>query len=96
VSPRRDQNIKFLTKQELQDVLACAKQHSPREHCMVLLAYRHGLRASEVCGIRMDHVDLKAGNLRCERGKGSVSNWQSLARDEMKAIRLWFRHRCGY
>ena len=47
------------------------------------LAYRHGLRASEICGVRLDHVDLKAGNIRCERGKGSVSNWQSLARDEL-------------
>ena len=90
---RRKQGIKFLTKQELQELLAQAKKGSPREHCMVLLAYRHGLRASEVCGIRVDHVDLKAGNIRCERGKGSVSNWQSLARDEMKAIRLWLRHR---
>jgi type 1 fimbriae regulatory protein FimB len=93
MSPRRKQNIKFLTKQELQELLERAKQQSPREHCMVLLAYRHGLRASEVCGIRIDHIDLKAGNIRCERGKGSVSNWQSLARDEMKAIRLWLRKR---
>jgi len=93
MNPRRKQQIKFLTKQELQVVLEQAKKQSLREHCMVLLAYRHGLRASEVCGIHIDHVDLTAGNIRCERGKGSVSNWQSLARDELKAIRLWLKHR---
>jgi type 1 fimbriae regulatory protein FimB len=90
---RKQQQIKFLTKQELQDLLDRAKQQSVREHCMVLLAYRHGLRASEICGLRLDHLDMKAGNIRCERGKGSVSNWQSLARDELMAIRLWLKHR---
>ena len=90
---RRDSTIKFLTKQELQELLARAKQQSQRDYCMILLAYRHGLRASEVCGIRIDHIDMQAGNIHCIRGKGSVSNWQSLARDEMKAIKLWLRHR---
>jgi type 1 fimbriae regulatory protein FimB len=90
---RAHSEIKFFTKQELQELLNRAKQKSQREYCMILLAYRHGLRASEVCGIRIDHIDMNAGNIHCVRGKGSVSNWQSLARDEMKAIRLWLRHR---
>jgi type 1 fimbriae regulatory protein FimB len=93
MSREREKSIKFLTKQELQELLDQAKLQSPREYCMLLLAYRHGLRASEVCRLRLDHLDIKAGNIQCERGKGSVSNWQSLARDEFRAIKLWLKHR---
>jgi len=90
---RKAHSIKFLTRGELQRLLAQAKQHSARDYCMILLAYRHGLRASEICGVQINHIDLNAGNIHCMRGKGSICNWQSLARDEMKAIRLWLRHR---
>jgi len=60
---------------------------------MILLAYRHGLRASEVCGVQLNHIDLDAGNIHCIRGKGSICNWQSLARDEVKAIKAYMRKR---
>ena len=30
---------------------------------MILIAYRHGLRASEVCGLRWDQIELNSGRL---------------------------------
>lgn len=90
---RKRSNITFLTRAELERVLAAAKAHSTRDYTMVLLAYRHGLRASEVCGMELSHIDLDAGNIHCIRGKGSVSNWQALARDEIKAIKAYLRKR---
>jgi type 1 fimbriae regulatory protein FimB len=60
---------------------------------MILLAYRHGLRASEVCRVQTSHIALDAGNIRCMRGKGSICNWQSLAKDEIKAIKSYMRKR---
>lgn len=90
---RRTSDIRFLTKSELQRLLDKAKMVSSRDHCMILLGYRHGLRASELCNITDDNLDLDAGNLRCERGKGSTSNWQQLAKDEVKAIKAWIRKR---
>lgn len=90
---RGSDRIKFYTRAELQRILAAAKEHSPRDYTMILLAYRHGLRASEVCRIEISHIDLEAGNIRCMRGKGSISNWQSLARDEVKAVKSYMRKR---
>ncbi len=89
----RQQTLKFLTQTELKGLLDKAKKHDLRDYAMILLAYRHGLRASEVCNTTIENIDLEAGNIRCERGKGSISNWQSLADDEVKTLRAWLRKR---
>lgn len=89
----RQRSLQFLTQNELKALLTKAKTESPRDYCMILLAYRHGLRATETCNITVENVDLEAGNIRCERSKGSISNWQQLAEDEIKAIKLWLRKR---
>ena len=89
----RQSTLKFLTQTELKALLDKAKRRSLRDYVMILLAYRHGLRASEVCNITMENLDLDAGNIRCERGKGSISNWQQLAEDEVKALKGWLRKR---
>jgi site-specific recombinase XerD len=85
--------LQFLTQGELRALLAKAKQRGIRDYAMVLLAYRHGLRASELCTITVENIDLEAGNIRCLRGKGSISNWQQLAADEIKVLRSWMRKR---
>jgi type 1 fimbriae regulatory protein FimB len=90
---KRQTTPQFLTKNELKALLDKAKKRSQRDYTMILLAYRHGLRASEVCNITRQNLDLEAGNLRCERAKGSISNWQELAEDEVKALRAWLRKR---
>ena len=89
----RQSTLRFLTQGELKALLDKAKKHDLRDYAMILLAYRHGLRASEVCNITLENIDLDAGNIRCERGKGSISNWQSLADDEVKTLRAWLRKR---
>ena len=67
---------------------------------MILLAYRHGLRASEVCGLRLSDVDLKDGSISVQRLKGSLKTTQPLYRhrglpllDEIAALRAWLRER---
>lgn len=89
----REQTLQFLTQNELKALLNRAKTESPRDYCMILLAYRHGLRATELCNITMENLDLEAGNIRCNREKGSISNWQQLAEDEVKAIKAWLKKR---
>ncbi len=49
----------FLTPEETLGVLKAAREHSTRDWAMILLAYRHGLRASEVCGLKLADIDLK-------------------------------------
>lgn len=89
----RESTLTFLTQTELKALLNKAKQADLRDFAMILLAYRHGLRASEVCNITVENLDLEAGNIRCARGKGSISNWQVLADDEVKTLRAWLRKR---
>ena len=90
---RRSSDMQFLTKGELKALLDRVKMKSSRDYAMLLLAYRHGLRASEVCNITLRNIDLVAGNIRCQRGKGSICNWQQLSVDEIKAVKTWLRKR---
>jgi site-specific recombinase XerD len=89
-----------LTPGELLSVLKAARARSARDWAMVLLAYRHGLRASEVCGLKLADMDLKTGSVALRRLKGSLQTIQPLYRhkgqpllDEMAALRAWLRER---
>jgi site-specific recombinase XerD len=91
-----------LTPDEILAALKAAKAHSARDHCMVLLAYRHGMRASEVCGLKLADVDLRSESVSIRRLKGSLTTIQPLYRhrgqpllDEVSALRAWLRARNG-
>ena len=89
----RAESLTFLTQNETKALLDRAKQRGARDYAMIFLAYRHGLRASEICNITMQNLDLAAGNIRCVRGKSSISNWQQLNKDEVKAVTAWLKQR---
>jgi site-specific recombinase XerD len=79
----------YLTRDEVAALLRSAKKskrHAARNHAMILLAYRHGLRASEVINLRLSDVDLKAGTIYCRRSKGSRSSLQPMKQDEVNAL----------
>jgi len=90
----------ILTPPEMLALLRAAKKRSTRDWAMILLAYRHGLRASEVCGIRIADMDLKTGSISIRRLKGSLHTIQPLYQhrgqpllDEMAALRAWLHKR---
>lgn len=96
----RKQAMIHLEPAEVLAVLRTAKARSARQWAMILLAYRHGLRASEVCNVRLDDVDLKNGNIVVQRLKGSLRTTQALTEhrgepllNELKALREWLRQR---
>ena len=60
---------------------------------MILIAYRHGLRASEVINLRLSDVDLKAGTIYCRRAKGSRSSLHPMKPDEVVALENVLRDR---
>jgi len=63
---------------------------------MILVAYRHGLRASEVCGLRWDQIDLNSGRLHVRRAKGGIDNVHQLSGREIRALRhMPFKHLNG-
>jgi site-specific recombinase XerD len=90
----------ILSPQEMLALLKAAKNRSTRDWAMILLAYRHGLRASEVCGVKLVDMDLKAGSISIRRLKGSLHTIQPLYQhrgqpllDETAALRAWLRKR---
>jgi len=57
----------FLTGEEVERLRKAAGdrlgRHPHRDGTMILLAYRHGLRVTELVGLRWDMVDLDQGLL---------------------------------
>jgi len=69
--------MKALTQDEVLKVLKAAS--SPRDLAMILVAFRHGMRASEVCGLELKDLDLRNGEITVRRLKGSLKTTQPLA-----------------
>lgn len=89
-----------LEPNEVLSVLRTAKSRGSREWAMILLAYKHGLRASEICNLELDDLDLKNGSIVIQRLKGSLRTTQALTEhrgepllNEIKALREWLRAR---
>lgn len=92
--------MNHLTPDELLSVLRVAHTRSCRDWAMFLLTYRHGLRASEVCGLRVSDVDFKNGYLCVQRLKNSLKTTQPLyphrghpLLNEISALKAWMRQR---
>ena len=92
--------IVFLAPEELLAVLRVARERSTRDWAMILVAYRHGLRASEVCALKLADIDLKGGSISVRRLKGSLETTQPIYQhrgqpllDERAALRAWLRDR---
>jgi integrase len=64
--------MKAITPEEMIKVLKVASE-SKRNHAMILLAFRYGMRASEVCGLKLADVDFKNSAITIRRLKGSLT-----------------------
>jgi type 1 fimbriae regulatory protein FimB len=85
---------------EVLSVLRAAKAKGSREWAMIVIAYKHGMRVSEVCNLRLDDIDLKNGSIVVNRLKGSLRTTQAVTEhrgepllNELKALRQWLRQR---
>ena len=85
----------FLTEAEIERFLKSSRhgRHGIRNFAMMLLAYRHGLRVSELVDTRLSDLDLDTGRFFIRRRKGSLSTNQPLGGDEIRALRGWLRKR---
>ena len=62
-------------------------RNEARGRCLLLLMFRHGLRVSEACRMKLDQVDTQSRVLHVSRLKGELSTTQPLRGDELRAVR---------
>ena len=58
-----------------------------------MIAYRHGLRASEIGQLQVSDFDLKRLRIIVHRLKGSLSGEHPLQADEARALKAWLKSR---
>jgi len=83
-----------LTPTEIEALIGAARRlgrHGHRDATMILLAYRHGLRVSELVSLRREQVDLQEGLLHVRRRKNGLSSTHPLRGPEIRALRKLVR-----
>src|SRR5262249_3268550 len=79
----------YLTDTEVARLIVAAgnNRHAHRDATAVLVAYRHGLRASELVSLRWDSVDFDHGRLHVNRAKSGSPSVHPLSGRELRALR---------
>jgi type 1 fimbriae regulatory protein FimE len=81
---------KYLTPHEVETVCNIAKRqkhHGFRNYTMILLAFRHGLRVSELINLEWNTVDLATGTIAVNRLKHGTPSVHPLTGNELRALR---------
>lgn len=92
-SPERGRD--YLGQPQVDALLAAAKKgrHGIRDHLLLLMMFRHGLRVSEAIALRREDVDLSQSRLWVSRLKNGLSVEQPIPGDELRAIKRWLARR---
>jgi type 1 fimbriae regulatory protein FimB/type 1 fimbriae regulatory protein FimE len=79
----------YLTDDEVHRLAEAAKanRHGHRDATMVLVAYRHGLRAAELTDLRWDQVEFTSATLHVRRVKQGTPSTHPILGDELRALR---------
>jgi integrase len=92
--PKRKSNIElrpreYLTEAEIERLRKAAgkNRNGFRDATMILVAFRHGFRPSEVCTLRWDQIDVDHGKIHCNRRKNGAPSVHPLSGVELRALR---------
>jgi integrase len=80
----------YLTVKEIGLLMDTARKrgrYGHRDATMILVAYRHGLRAGELCSLRWDQVDLGRGLLHVRRTKNGTPSVHPMGGVEIRSLR---------
>ena len=77
----------YLTEREIERLMKAAGDNrwGHRDATAVLIAYRHGLRASELVATRWDDIELATGRLYMRRAKGGATSVHPIGAKESRA-----------
>src|SRR5262249_785414 len=81
---------RYLTEREIERLMDYARKNSRSGHrdaTMVLVSYRHGLRASEICDLQWHQIELAEGRLHVNRVKNGTPSVHPIRGDEIRALR---------
>src|SRR5215469_4391534 len=94
VAPKRPPNVdlrtrEYLTETEVERLLRATKSNrwALRDATMILVAYRHGLRSSELTDLRWDQVDFRTATLHVRRVKQGSPSTHPIIGDELRMLR---------
>ncbi len=93
--PSRPKNRDVRSREHLlpDEVIALMKaagqigRHRLRDRTLILVAYRHGLRVSELVDLRWDQFDLKRGQVHINRLKNGSAATHPIEGDELRLLR---------
>lgn len=88
---KQSDTITYFTPDELRSLFAAIS--NKRDRALFLVAYRHGLRASEVGKLRVVDVDWKRLRIKLTRLKGSFGGEHPLEADEVRILKSYLRER---
>lgn len=91
LAPAPQRLPEILSREELARLFAMAAHLKSRTFLM--LAYGTGLRLSELCRLRTEHIDSHADRMciRVEQGKGGKDRYVPLSEDVLQLLRTWWR-----
>jgi len=79
----------YLTEAEVERLMTAARKNrcGHRDGTMILVAYRHGLRVSELVDLRWDQMDFRTAMLNVRRVKQGTPSTHPILGDELRALR---------
>src|SRR5262245_23992777 len=83
----------YLTEKEVERLIDTAKSNrwGHRDSTAILIAYRHGLRSSELVALRWSDIELQIGRLHVRRPKGGTPSVHPISARESRALRRLLR-----
>jgi len=90
VPNRTVRSREYLTPDEVEKLIRAAARtgrHRHRDATLILVAYRHGLRVSELVSLRWDQVDFSEAVLRVTRSKNGTASNHPIGKKEARALR---------
>lgn len=86
---------KYLTGEEVRNLLLTISRErvSYRDYCMVSMAFLHGLRVSELTGLKVTDYDPLSKKIHIRRLKGGLSTSHPLLPEENAALENWLVER---